>query len=57
MSDDLFTYNGIQLPKQGQDVKADKKPKTIASNLFENLGKAWKDYKVSDFNDPNRLKT
>ena len=57
MSDDLFTYNGIQLPKQEQDAKAEKKPLPIADTLPENLGKAWKDCKVPDFNDPNRPKT
>lgn len=57
MSDDFFTYNGIQLPKQEQDAKTEKKSKPIASDLPENLGKAWKDCKMPDFNDPNRPKT
>ena len=57
MSDDHFTYNGIQLPKQEQDAKTKKKLKPIASDRPENLGKAWKDCKVPDFNDPNRPKT
>jgi len=56
MSDDLFTYGGVELPAPEPVAKPEKKVK-IEDNLPENLGKAWKDCKVPDFNDPNRPRT
>ena len=57
MSDDLFNYSGVPLPEPEPKPSAEKKAKPIASDLPENLGKAWKDCKVPDFSDPKRPKT
>lgn len=53
----LFEYGGVTLPESDAKPATDKKPLPIANALPENLGKAWKDCKVPDFNDPNRPKT
>ena len=54
--DDTPSLTGFNLPEADVAGAASKK-EARATECPENLGKAWNDCKVPDFNDPNRPKT
>ena len=56
--DKLPLIPGVENWPESVPVSKEKKDvKTQIESLPDNLGKAWKDCKVPDFNDPNRPKT
>lgn len=52
-NDNTLGLTGMDAP----EMPGTPKPAKIAAEVPENLGKAWNDCKVPDFNDPNRKKT